>query len=149
MEIIKKIRNIKVTLSISPVKPITLILRGDKKITDIIEINIKLLEQLTKVTEIFSGKKIEKPAQVATGVIQNLEFFIPLKGLININKEIERLQNQVNDIKGRLAAVNKKLENENFIKRAPQDVVNHEKKKQTDYQNNLTKLLENLNSLKS
>ena len=50
---------------------------------------------------------------------------------------------------GRLGAVNKKINNENFLKRAPDDIVKHEKAKQLDYQHNLTKLLENLDSLKS
>ena len=148
MDMVKKIRNIKVTLSISPVKPITLILKGNKEVINIIESNSNLLERLVKVEKINSGENIDKPAQSAVGVIQNLEFFIPLKGLIDINKEIERLQKQVEDMQGRLGAVNKKLTNENFVKRAPNDVVEHEKAKQTDYQNNLTKLLKNLDSLK-
>ena len=82
-------------------------------------------------------------------MIQDLEFFIPLKDLIDIDKEVDRLQKQVDDMKGRLGAVNKKLTNEDFVKRAPDHIVNHEKNKQTDYQNSLTKLLDNLNSLKS
>ena len=52
-------------------------------------------------------------------------------------------------MQGRLGAVNKKLNNADFVKRAPDHIVKHEKSKQTDYQNNLTKLLDNLNSLKS
>ncbi len=149
MDIIKKIRNIKITLSISPSKPITLVLRGNEKITNILESNLNLLKRLVKIEKIKSGETIDKPPQSAAGVIQNLEFFIPLKNLIDINKEIERLQKQVDDMNGRLGAVNKKLNNENFIKRAPDNVVKHEKTKQLDYQNNLQKLLKNLDSLKS
>ena len=52
-------------------------------------------------------------------------------------------------MQGRLGAVNKKLHNKNFIKRAPDNIIKHEKAKQSDYENSLTKLLENLNSLKS
>ena len=148
-DIIKKIRNIKVTLSISPTKPIKLVLRGNKSKIDILEKNTNLLERLVKIEKVESGENIDKPAQSATGVSQNLEFFIPLQGLIDINKEIERLEKQVNDMQGRLRAVNKKLNNESFVKRAPKNVVEHEQKKQSDYQNSLNKLLENLNSLKS
>ena len=43
MDIIKKIRNIKVTLSISPAKPITLILRGNEKKSNIMIIALKCL----------------------------------------------------------------------------------------------------------
>ena len=148
-DIIKKIRNIKVTLSISPTKPIKLVLRGNKSKIDILEKNTNLLERLVKIEKVESGENIDKPPQSATGVSQNLEFFIPLQGLIDINKEIERLEKQVNDMQGRLRAVNKKLNNESFVKRAPKNVVEHEQKKQSDYQNSLNKLLENLNSLKS
>ncbi len=147
MDIIKKIRNIKVTLAISPTKPITLVLRGNIEQIGILEKNTNLLERLVKIDKVESGENIDKPAQSATGVTKNLEFFIPLKGLIDLNKEIERLQKQVNDMEGRLRAVNKKLNNESFINRAPKQVVEHEQKKQADYQNNLEKLLENLNSL--
>ena len=121
----------------------------NEKKSNIIENNLNLLKKLVKVEEIISGETIEKPSQSATGVIQDLEFFIPLKDLIDINKEIDRLQKQVDDMEGRLGAVNKKLNNKNFVKRAPDDVINHEKNKQTDYKNSLTKLLENLNSLSS
>ena len=107
------------------------------------------MERLTNIEKIDSGENINKPPQSAVGVIQNLEFFIPLSGLIDINKEIERLQKQVDDMQGRLGAVNKKLHNKNFIERAPDDIIKHEKAKQSDYENSLTKLLENLNSLKS
>ena len=34
--------------------------------------------------KINSGKTIDKPTQSAAGVIQNLEFFIPLKDLIDV-----------------------------------------------------------------
>ena len=149
MDVIKKIRNIKVTLAIPPTKSIALVLRGNKNIIQIIESNSNLLKRLVKIEKIDSGEEINKPPQSAAGVIQNLEFFIPLKGLIDINKEIERLQKQVDDMTGRLQSVNKKLSNDNFVKRAPDNVVKHEQSKQINYQNNLTKLLENLNSLKS
>ena len=149
MDMIKKIRNIKITLSISPTKPIMLFVKGDDYMTNIIKNNLHLLQRLVKVNQIETGKNIKKPPQSAVGVIQNLEFFIPLKGLINIDKELSRLQKQVDDMNGRLQSVNKKLNNKNFIKRAPKDIVEHEQKKQTDYQNSLNKLLENLDSLKS
>ena len=61
----QKIRNIKVSLSISPTKPITLILRGPAEKTNIISSNSNLLKKLVKVEDIVSGDTIEKPAQSA------------------------------------------------------------------------------------
>ena len=48
-----------------------------------------------------------------------MEIFIPLKGLIDIDKEVERLKKQVEDMNGRLSAIYKKLNNPNFVDRAP------------------------------
>jgi len=45
--------------------------------------------------------------------------------------------------------VNGKLGNTNFVARAPEDVVANEKRKQAEYQSNLEKLQDNLNSLKA
>ena len=69
--------------------------------------------------------------------------------LIDISDEIDRLEKQISNMKGRLGAVNGKLGNANFIDRAPDDVVANEKRKQAEYQSSLEKLQENLNSLKS
>ena len=62
----------------------------------------------------------------------------------DIDKEKERLQNQINDMTGRLNAVNGKLNNENFVGRAPEEVVKHEREKHSKYSSALEKLEENL-----
>ena len=48
---------------------------------------------------------------------------------------------------GRLNSIYKKLNNKNFIDRAPEDIIQHEKNKKMQYEDMLKKLTENLNSL--
>ena len=144
---ISAIRNIKASLNISPSKTINMYVRGKNQYTDIIQNNIDLMNRMIKIKKLEVGEKLIKPAQSATAVIENLEIFIPLKGLIDIEKEIKRLEKQVSDMEGRLNSVSKKLDNKNFVDRAPKDIIEHEKAKQADYQQQLNKLKENLNSL--
>ena len=59
-----------------------------------------------------------------------------------------RLEKQIEDMNGRLNAINKKLDNKNFIDRAPKDVVVNEKNKKADYESQLKKIEDNFNSLK-
>ena len=80
-------------------------------------------------------------------MIQNLEIFLPLKGLIDVNKELERLDAKIKDVKARIDNVKKKLDNASFVDRAPQQIVNHEKNKYNSYLENYNKLLENYNSI--
>ena len=102
---------------------------------------------MVKVTSISSGVNIDKPSQSAAAVINSLELFIPLAGLIDIEKEQDRLKNQIEDMKGRLNSVNSKLNNKNFVSRAPENVVKNEQTKQKKYMLSLEKLKNNLKSL--
>ena len=145
---ISAIRNIKASLNIPPSKTINLHIRGPKVDTSIIEKNINLLNRLAKIEHIEAGTNIKKPNQSATAIIKNIELFVPLKGLIDLNQEIARLEKQIEDMNGRLNTINRKLENKNFIDRAPKDVVSHEKNKKDDYELQLKKIKDNFNSLK-
>ena len=149
MMIISSVRNMKSELSISPKKEVELICRGNDKKTKVITDNKKYLESLIKVTKINTGIKVDKPNQSATAVIQDVEIFLPLAGLIDINKEISRLQTKISDLEGRMKSVRGKLDNANFIKRAPQDIVQHEQNKYDNYKSDYDKLVENHNSLSS
>jgi valyl-tRNA synthetase len=141
------VRNIKANLNISPSKNINMHIRGQASNTDSIQNNMELMNRMIKLENLKVGKNLEKPEQSATAVVGNVEIFIPLKGLIDIDKEISRLEKQASDMNGRLSAVSKKLENKNFIDRAPKDIIEHEKNKQADYQQKLDKLKDNLHSL--
>ena len=64
-------------------------------------------------------------------------------------KEIIRLEDKIKDYEGRMNSVKKKIDNKNFIKRAPKQIVQHEKDKYLDYKNNFDKLKNNLDNLLS
>jgi valyl-tRNA synthetase len=147
-EVISRIRNVRASLNVSPAKRADLVVRGRDELTKILSENINYLERLVKIDNLQVGSEVEKPAQSATAVVQNLELFIPLTGLIDLKKEVERLEKQIANMEGRLRAVNRKLGNDNFVARAPKDVVANEKRKQAEYQGSLDKLLENLATLK-
>ena len=105
------------------------------------------LKRLAKLSELHYGLDVEKPSQSATAVIEGLELFVPLAGLIDLNKELERLKAKIKDMEGRLNAVSKKLENKNFVERAPKKVIDHEKQKKQKYEDDVSKLLNNLKTL--
>ncbi|MDC1050849.1 valine--tRNA ligase [Candidatus Marinimicrobia bacterium] len=149
MMIISSVRNMKSELSISPKKEVELICRGSDKKTKVIVDNKKYLESLIKVTKINAATKVDKPNQSATAVIQDVEIFLPLAGLIDINKEVSRLKTKIADLEGRMKSVRGKLDNANFIKRAPKEIVQHEQNKYDNYKSDYDKLVENHNSLSS
>ena len=147
-QVISSIRNIRSELNVSPKKEAELICRGAKSKTDIIIENNKYFQSMAKIVSIESGENIEKPSQASTSVINDVEFFLPLVDLIDINVEADRLQTKIDDIAGRIQAVKNKLDNKNFISNAPSNIVKHEKNKYLSYKNDYDKLINNLNNLK-
>ena len=149
MSVISSIRNIKTNIGVSSKNEVTILCRGSNDKSNILIENKHHLSQLLNITSIDSGQNINKPEQSATAVVDNLEIFLPLEGLIDINKEIERLESKINDVKARMDNVKKKLDNENFISRAPEKIVNHEQKKYDSYLEDYNKLVKNHSAIVS
>ena len=82
-------------------------------------------------------------------IINNLlEIYIPLNDIIDINEEKKRIQNKIDDFNARMKVLNLKVNNNNFISKAPKEIINKELKKIKDIEENLQKLIQNINFLK-
>ena len=91
---------------------------------------------------------MEKPEQSATAVSVGMELYIPLGGLVDLDEEKIRMTKRMSDIDRLLNGINSKLSNENFLKRAPEDVVNKERSNLKKLNEELEKLTSNLEMLK-
>ena len=74
----------------------------------------------------------DKPAAAATAVAGRVEVFVPLAGMIDLDVERQRLQKLIDEKRGFLGGVERKLQNEAFTARAPEDVVARERQKAAD-----------------
>ncbi len=81
-------------------------------------------------------------------MFSNSEIYIPLKGLIDLDVERQRIEKEINRLEGSLKGIEKKLSNEKFVNNAPADVVEKEKTKLRDWTGNLDKLKKVLADLK-
>ncbi|RLC52281.1 MAG: valine--tRNA ligase, partial [Candidatus Cloacimonadota bacterium] len=141
--IVTAIRNIRGEMNIPLGKKINLILKSSEVSTH----QIDYIKKLAKVDETFVGADVEKPKASASAVVKNMELYIPLEGLIDLDKEKERLEKEIRRLEGSLIGIDKKLSNEKFVNNAPQEVVEKEKAKQKDWTDNLNKLKEILSNL--
>ena len=146
-KIISSIRNVRADLNIPPSKEAEIVVRLDQENVDSFSVYKQQIMRLSRVSSISTGTDIKKPKKSATAVVDGMEIFIPLEGLIDINSESQRLEKQIDDMRGRLENVNRKLDNENFVSRAPKEVIDNEKDKRDRYRTKLDKLNENLKSL--
>jgi len=80
-------------------------------------------------------------------VVEGSEIFIPLEEIIDLEKEQKRTEKEIDRLEGFLKSINGKLNNEQFVKNAPDDVVKRERDKRQDTENSLQKLKDILKEL--
>jgi len=90
----------------------------------------------------------EKVANSMSFVVASTEFYIPLVGVVDVEAEIVKLEEELNHARNFLNSVWKKLGNERFVSSAPSAVVELERKKQTDAKNKIKVLEEQIKNLK-
>jgi len=143
-EIIGEIRNFRNAKGISPKESLKLTVKsGDQKLIDTFWPIISKLSNLNEVS--FSSEKVSS----ASGfVIKSTEFFIPLDGKIDADKERELILKELEYQRGFLQSVERKLSNEKFIKSAPAQVIETERKKKQDAETKIKAYEEALDNLK-
>jgi valyl-tRNA synthetase len=90
----------------------------------------------------------EKVANAMSFVVGSTEFYIPLTGVVDLETELKKLEDDLAYTNNFLNSVVKKLENERFVSGAPEAVVDLERKKQADAENKIKVLEEQIANLK-
>ena len=150
-EIITSLRTLRSETNIPPSAQLQLIVRGkdNQKPISLVK-NSEItdhIKNLVRISDITISQDAKKPHPSATVVVHGVEFFIPLKDLIDIKTEKERLHKEIIRTKSLLKSIQAKLSNQNFLTRAPEQIVNKEKKKEKFNKERLEKLEANLKSL--
>jgi len=144
-EVITSVRSIRSSMGVSPGKKADLVIRvKDGFLAKNYEYIIKFLGGINSIQ---SGENISKPPNSATAVVKGVELFIPLEGLIDINLEKERLEKRKHELTRHYESVQRTLKNKKFLEKAPQPVVENEKKKLEEMNLELEKLTSNLEML--
>jgi valyl-tRNA synthetase len=147
-DIITIIRNIRGEMNVPPEKIAkVIIVTKDKEIQNILKNYESYFYRLAKTSEIKVVQYYSNPGISATGVLKDVEIYVPLEELIDIEKEKNRLEKELNKLEYHIEDVNKKLNNDNFIKKAPTEVIEKEKSKMTDFISKYEKIKFNLNIL--
>lgn len=147
--LIKGVRNIRTEMNIAPGKKLKAILKtvdGQEQV--IIEENQEIIMKLAGFEEIFVGCDVEKPELCAAKVVNSTEIYVLLEGLIDVEKEIARLEKEILQVQKDLDFVMAKLNNEKFVAKAPSNVIEEMRSKQKDYSEKFEKLNESLKAVK-
>ena len=147
-DLIAAIRNIRGEMNIPVKKAANVLISGaDAATAQLIDRHLSYFQQLAQVDQLTVAPQLKRPKFSATAVVRNLEIFMPLEGLIDIAVERNRLEKEKQRLERLLAELNKKLQNQDFLTRAPKHVVEREEQKKKDFEITLEKIRENLAQL--
>lgn len=136
METIKAIRNMRAEVNAAPGKKSEAILHfADAAGQTVFRENegyIKALADADPVTILPADAA--KPENALTAVAGGVEIYLPLKGLIDVEKEKARLAKEQDTLEKEIARTEGKLANEKFVSKAPADVVEKERAKLKEYE---------------
>ncbi len=147
MEIIKSIRNIRAEMGASPSKKVDLfvIIQNKKLILD----NASYIEKLASVENIrFVLSKDEIQEKVVSKILDKVEIYIPLGDLIDTEKEIIRLNGELEKVENEIERAEGKLNNQGFVLKAPKNLIDAEREKVEKFKEIKAKILSTLEELK-
>ena len=106
------------------------------------------IKKLARADNIVLGDSLDVPKASAKAVLSGgAEIAVPLEGLIDFDKERERLQNQIAKLDTELQRLNGQLSNANFVERAPAEKVQELRERKSDLEQQIATLGNNLEAL--
>ncbi|WP_457553891.1 valine--tRNA ligase [Desulfobacula sp.] len=143
--LISGIRNIRSEMNIQPSMKIkVLAYTADEKEKIIIAENKSIIANLAALESFYFCKADIIPSSSAASVIGNTTCFVLLEGVIDFDKEISRLEKEFAKNTKELLVVQKRLNNESFLEKAPEQVIQKVKDQYVDLEEKNNKLKENL-----
>ena len=128
--IIIAIRTIRSEMNIAPGKPLPVLCRkGTVADKENFTHHQRLLSALAKLASVNWLEENETPPPSASAFVGELEIYIPMAGFINKEEESARLNKEIAKLQKEVSAIQAKLDNPQFVDRAPADVVAKENEK--------------------
>ncbi len=146
MQFINGIRSIRSQMNIAPKKQLPVLLKDAADIDkQRLQDNHDFISRLANLesVEFLTG---EAPA-AATALVGKMEILIPLEGLIDKDAEIARLDKEISKLDKIIKQSAGKLSNENYVAKAPADVVAKEREKLAELEQSLSQLQQQRNAL--
>ena len=141
-ETISAIRTLRSEMNVNPGQQIAILIRESKaKEKARMGPHQEQLKRLAKVGSIdWIELESENPPSTSA-MIDEMEILIPLEGIIDKAKELLRLSKEQKELRNEISILEKKLDNTDFVQKAPSNIVEKQRNKLNDYKNKLNALI--------
>jgi valyl-tRNA synthetase len=142
IEVIRNLRNLRAELQVPPGKPAPAILIADseasRELLEAEQAHVANLAQCDPVTIL--PPTSEKPRHAASAVVGDIHLYVPMEGLVDLDKERGRVEKEIEQLVSRIEQTTRRLQDAKFTSRAPAEVVQKERDKVAELQERLSKL---------
>ena len=147
-EVLRGVRDIRARQNVPPRQQIAFSVRCDKETAELLGPMEPYFRSMAGAEPTGFGPKVEAPALSANAHISGMEVFVDLAGLIDVEAEIARKQQELDKLAKFIEGKRKKLENKNFVDRAPEAVVQKEREGLADLESQHAAAVEVVKKLK-
>ena len=147
MEAVRVVRNMRASANISPAKKLTVRVVNNGNLSNVYHNQVAMICALAGIEKFEIVDK--KPVGHLVGLAGAVEICIDLAGVIDIAVELARVTKEIENTEKNMAKIAPKLENQNFVSKAPAEVVDRIRNDVEGYKKQLAKLKEYQNELKS
>jgi len=131
IELVKGVRSIRAEMNVPPSARIALLLKdADAASRDRLTRNLDVIQQLARL--VTADAADEFPKGTAQFVLGEATVGLPLGDVIDFGKELSRLQKDLKKANDEIARFDAKLSNEQFVSRAPEDVLTEQREKRAE-----------------
>lgn len=147
-DVVAVVRQIRAEMNVPPAKKVQLLISaGSEQAAAQLQAGRDYVALLTRAETVEIGVGLRQPETAGSAVIGSLQVFVPLKGLIDLDVERRRLEKEVARYRQLVKGSEAKLKNQQFLSRAPEDVVQREQERYGEYRDSLEKLQATLKHL--
>ena len=147
-DIIVKVRNIRSEMNVDAKQTVPLrIATDDPRLKELLSDSREYIFKLAQVNQVEIVPKLSADKLAAHAVAGGLALEVPLAGLIDVEAERTRLKKDMEKVQREIDGLERKLSNASFVDRAPREVVEENRRRLADYQDQAAKLTQGLERL--
>ncbi len=150
IEAITGIRNIRGELNVQPGARVKVLINAwSEETVRTVLAHLPYIKRLAGAESIIVGKGLQAPQKAAVNVMSRLEVYVPVEGLVDVKAELERLGKELRKTEDELSFCMRKLMDQDFVSRAPGQVVAKEQAKSRELEGRKSNIEDSMNRLKS
>jgi valyl-tRNA synthetase len=146
-DIVSGIRSVRSQMGLPPKQESPAHVRIDESMASTVTSAEEWIKRLGKADKLVSGPQVTRPGQSLSAVGKGFEVYLPVQGLIDVEKERKRLATEEQRLQKILDGIMSKLNNASFVDRAPEDVLAQNRAQKQNMEEQLSAIRTNLKAL--